>query len=55
MKYVNAQQNTIDAGPDWQALGFQGQYIPVCPGNSDYDKIIRENIEVLPFEEPVTE
>lgn len=52
MKYVNVQHNTIDAGDDWQALGFQGQYIPVCPGNSDYDKIIQENLEVLAYEAP---
>lgn len=52
MKYVNAQQNTIDAGPDWQSLDFQGQYIPCAPGNPDYDKIVRENMEVLPCEAP---
>lgn len=54
MKYVNVQQSTIDAGPDWQSLGFQGQRIPCVPGNSDYDRIVREELlkKVLPWEAP---
>lgn len=55
MRYTDSKQAIIDAGNDWQTLGFYGQFIPVCQGNRDYDKIINENIEVLPFEEPVTE
>jgi hypothetical protein len=55
MKYTNADNSMINAGDDWQALGFQGRYIPCAPGNSDYDKIIRESVEILPYEAPPSE
>lgn len=54
MKYTNKEHTFIDAGNNWQALRFQGQYIPCTPGNSDYDRIVRDGLlgGVLPYEAP---
>lgn len=51
MKYTNKEHTFIDAGNNWRALRFQGQYIPCVPGNSDYERIVREGLlgEVLPW------
>lgn len=54
MRYADQNHTEINVGDDWQALGFEGQRIPCVPGNSDYNRIVREGLldQVLPYEAP---
>lgn len=46
MIYANPDNSIIDAG--------NGAIIPCVPGNSDYDRIVRDGLlgDVLPYEAP---
>lgn len=46
MRYSNPEHTMIESG--------EGTFIPCVPGNSEYDRIVREGLlgEVLPYEAP---